>query len=147
MPSLSNFIFLPSVIRVFFIDFYLSCNCRLCLTWRTHTKSSRVTWRTCTSTLQSKDALIVCEFFIFCYFICRIDVFFFAVKLMYLETERLLWSMFLIDWGNHSARSIPSLSESLRRSSVERYFAIYMISFSVFWMLVREGLQLGDVHC
>ena len=59
-----------------------------------------------------------------------------TVKLISLETKRRLWSMFLTDWGNRSARSIPSLLGSLRRSSVERYLVMILMLYYVwFWKM------------
>lgn len=82
-----------------FIDIYLLYRYRHCLTWKTLTKSSRVTWRTCTSTLQSKHTFFssVNWYYFLLYCVNIGFVLLFSAKLMSLETERLLWLMFLTD--------------------------------------------------
>lgn len=84
---------------IFVVDFSTAYCYRHCLTWRTHTKNSRVIWRTCISTRQRKNML--------CWHVTVLNVFLLhhddicvmlvAAKLMSLETVRQLWSMFLID--------------------------------------------------
>ena len=92
---------------------------RLCLIWRTPTRSWRASWKIFTSTK-------LCMFLHFVVFLPRRLhwanlIFIIAVTWTSLETVRLLWSTSHSDWGKLSARFIPVSLESLRRSLVERY--------------------------